>query len=176
MSWSRLAAAITLAILAAGLAGCGFRPLLGPSPHGYVGGAQALAAVEVAAIADRPGQMLRGALLEKLPQGRGKAFLLEVRYSETESASAIEKDASITRTNLKAFADLALRRSRDGEVVMTRRLSAGSAFNSLRDQFANNAAKADARARSIELLAQNIVNHLSIYFSQVPAEAAAGQK
>ena len=55
---------------AAALSGCGFQPVYMPTASGNAGVAQReLAAIQVALIPDRPGQLLRQALQDRLETG-----------------------------------------------------------------------------------------------------------
>jgi LPS-assembly lipoprotein len=95
-----------LLALAAGasLSGCGFQPVYMPTASGKAGVAQReLAAVQVNLIADRPGQVLRQALQDRLEMsGSAEAhrYDLSVGFSVSGEGIAIQPDNNATRIRL----------------------------------------------------------------------------
>ena len=83
------------------LGGCGFRPVYGRAAGGVTGSAQSgLAAIEIANIPDRNGQVLREALearFEREGPGVAHHYDLLVAYNIGEEGIAIEPDSSVTR-------------------------------------------------------------------------------
>jgi len=111
-SWSRrgLLAGASLA-----LAGCGFTPMYGSAerasvaPEGPVG--QDLAAVRVALVPERSGQLLRRALQQRLdPRGQAPAarYDLRVGLQYTAEALGFRRDGSATRVRYTALAQWSL--------------------------------------------------------------------
>lgn len=92
-----------LLALAAGtsLSGCGFQPVYMPTASGKPGVAQReLAAIQVAIIPDRPGQLLRQALQERLEgsdTGVARRYDLNVSYYIAGEGIAIQPDSNVTR-------------------------------------------------------------------------------
>lgn len=96
--------------LAMPVAGCGFRPVYGRvgDSAGAVGD---LAAIHVALIPERPGQLLRLALQERLERGGtgvGYRYELRVALNIDDQGIAIQRDNSVTRDRLIAAADFTL--------------------------------------------------------------------
>ena len=92
------------------LAGCGFRPVY--SQVGDSAGASAdLAAIHVALIPERSGQLLRLALQERLERGGngvGYRYELRVALNIADQGIAIQQDNSVTRDRLIGAADFTL--------------------------------------------------------------------
>ncbi len=89
--------------LAAGatLSGCGFQPVYMPTASGRAGAAQReLAAISVDLIPDRPGQLLRQALQDRLEMGSSgvaRRYDLSVGFGISGEAIAIQPDSQPTR-------------------------------------------------------------------------------
>ena len=85
----------------AGLSGCGFQPVYMPTASGAAGPAQReLAAVHVAIIPDRPGQLLRQALQDRLEMGSSgvaQRYELTVSYWIAGEGIAIQENDIATR-------------------------------------------------------------------------------
>jgi len=99
-------AAAMLALLA--LAGCGFRPVYMPSEGGTPGpAARNLAAIHVALIPDRTGQVLREALQRRLhgaDNATPRRYILTVAYWIPGQVTGIQPDSIPTRLQLTANA------------------------------------------------------------------------
>ncbi len=144
-------------------AACGFRPV-------YGGGAPVradMAAVEIALIADRPGQLLRNALLDRLsPKGAAQSprHVLVVELSESKQNLAIRRDDSATRANLILTAHFSLRERQSSEVVLEGSSRSFNSYNISTYEFATLTAETDARRRATRELADDIATHLALYF------------
>jgi LPS-assembly lipoprotein len=88
----------------AALNGCGFQPVYMRTASGNAGPAQRdLAAVEVAIIPDRPGQVLRQALQERLEggsSGEQRRFDLRVSFWIAGEGLAVQPDTTSSRVRL----------------------------------------------------------------------------
>jgi LPS-assembly lipoprotein len=96
---------ITMMVPVFALSGCGFRPIYSQQQGGNAGGPvrEALAAIQVAIIPNRTGQVLRQDLQERFEgQGTGIArrYDLYVAYSVGSEGISIQPDSSVTRTRL----------------------------------------------------------------------------
>ncbi len=159
MSWSRRA--LLVALGAAPLAGCGFRPLYAGRTAGEYD--PMLAAIKVEPIADREGQILELALRERLnPRGAEtpQRYTLQVSLALSRSDLGIQRNATSTRSEINARANYAL--SGDG-VHFSGQSRTVSAFNLQNDAWAATVAEDDARERAIEELADAIVLQLSLW-------------
>lgn len=165
MSWSRRG--ILAALAAAPLAGCGFHPMYGGRTAGEYD--PRLAAIKVAPIPDREGQLLELALREKL-NPRGVA--LPTRYTLTVSLSlartdlGIQRNATSTRSEIDATASYTLIGGGKGITGSSRTVSA---FNLQNDAWAATVAEKDARERAIQDLADAIYMQLSLWSQQQTA-------
>lgn len=94
------------------LAGCGFQPVYMPTASGNPGpAARDLAAIHVALIPERPGQLLRQALQQRLhgaDDSTERRYDLGVFYWIAGEGIAILPDTSNTRTRLTAHANWTL--------------------------------------------------------------------
>jgi len=94
------------------LAGCGFRPVYMPTASGDPGpAARELAAIHVALIPDRPGQLLRQALQQRLhgtDEGGERRYDLAVFYWITGEGVATLPDSTNTSTRMTAHANWTL--------------------------------------------------------------------
>jgi LPS-assembly lipoprotein len=96
----------------AALSGCGFQPIYMPTASGNAGVAQReLAAIQVALISGRPGQLLRQALqdrLEKSSSGVAHRYDLTVGFGVSGEGIAVLQDTSPTRIRLIGSANWTL--------------------------------------------------------------------
>ncbi len=169
MSWSRPAAALLVALA---LAGCGFRPLYGDAAAvGAPGVQQRLGDVRILQIADRRGQMLYNALLDRVnPHGAPASprYTLAVRVRESVSALDTRRDGTVTRSALALNAQFELRDVQNDVIVFRQTASAASAFNLPTQRFAGVVGEDDARRRVVELLADDIVLQLALFVNRRP--------
>lgn len=159
MSWSRRG--ILAALAAAPLAGCGFHPLYGGHTAGEYD--PRLAAIKVAPIPDREGQLLELALREKLnPRGvtLPTRYTLTVNLALVRSDLGIQRNATSTRSEVNATANYTL--IGDGSRIAGNSRTV-SAFNLQDDAWAATVAENDARERAIEDLADAIYMQLSLW-------------
>jgi len=159
MSWSRRS--ILAALAAAPLAGCGFHPLYGGHTAGEYD--PRLAAIKVAPIPDRQGQLLELALREKLnPRGvtLPTRYTLSVTLNLSRTDLGIQRNAISTRSEINATASYSL--SGNGTSVSGSSRTV-SAFNLQDDAWAATVAENDARERAIQDLADAIYLQLSLW-------------
>ena len=153
------------------LAGCGFQPVYMPTASGSAGVAQReLAAIQVGIIPDRPGQLLRQALQERLEMagngGAARRYDLAVGFAISGEGLAIQRDSSTTRIRTIGSATWALTAQDPGRT----RLSTGSAraidgFNSPDVQyFAADLENEVRQKRLADALADQITMQLAAYF------------
>ncbi len=96
---------------AALLGGCGFQPVYMPTASGKAGpGQRELAQVYVPVIPERPGQLLRQALQERLgnDSGTAAAYDLNVSFGISGEGIAVENDTIATRIRLIGSASWSL--------------------------------------------------------------------
>jgi len=147
------------------LSGCGFQPLYGTRDDG-TRVADELAAVRVALIADRSGQILRNYLLDGLtPQGQPSAprYVLSVQLEEPSRELTLRRDDTPTRIG---FAIVARYQLRDGAGRLL--LNSATVFDSdyeiTNSEFATLSSRLDARDRLLQQMSEEIRLHLAAYF------------
>jgi LPS-assembly lipoprotein len=165
--------ALLLAALGA-LSACGLRPLYGgdegnPPAGAASGGVRGdLAAIKVAAIPERAGQMLRNALLDHLtPEGepRQPLYNLVVTRAETEQTPLRRLDEVAMLQVLGVSANWSLR-DLSGAVLTSGVSRTTARFDLTRSQPATEAARENARERTARDLAEDIRMRLALYFRQ----------
>jgi LPS-assembly lipoprotein len=162
------------ALLGAGasipLVGCGFHPVYMPSDGGEPGVAQReLAMIYVAIIPDRPGQLLRQALQQRL-EGAGAdpkpTYTLNVSYWITGEGIAVQPDTSVTRIRLFGNANWRLVGRDPGQtLVATGYARAEDAINTFSAQyFFSDLQNEAADSYLAQQLADQITTRLAIFF------------
>jgi LPS-assembly lipoprotein len=160
------------------LGGCGFQPVYMPTASGNAGPAQReLQSVYVGIIPDRPGQLLRQALQERLGNDSGtpSAYDLTVTFSISGEGIAIESDTIATRIRLIGSANWSLVGHDAKRTVLTsgsaRALDAVNVFDS--EYFAADLETEADTKRIAENLASQIAIRLAVWFRQQAAKQAS---
>lgn len=164
-----------LALLMLLFSACGFRPLYGGAEDPAAAGPQ-LQGIVVSPIADRVGQQLRNALLDRLtPAGKPAEplYRLDVTLTEFTEFLAITRADEATRTRLIITATYVLHDWTSNAVVHSSQARAVSAYNVLRADFGNVIAERDARTRLAQQLAEHIRTELAAWFDRGLALPAA---
>lgn len=176
MSWSSapLTRRSLLVLAALSLASCGFRPLYAPGgPHDWD---PALAAISVAPIRDRPGQILELALRENLnPAGLSVPtrwrLLTELHVSRADLG--IQRNATATSSEITVSASYSLVDAKSGRTVYANSSRAISDFNQITDAYATQVAADDARDRALQEVAQDMSVRMAVFVSQQRIKPAA---
>jgi LPS-assembly lipoprotein len=162
----------------AALVGCGFQPLYMPTASGRAGPAQReLAAVNVNLIPDRPGQLLRQDLQERLASdsaGTPQRYDLAVTFTISGEGLAVLDDNSATRERLTGNARWILRARDPAQTQITSGSArALDAFNVLDQQFfAADVGNEQAQKRLASALADQIAAQLAVFFRRRAAIAS----
>lgn len=166
-STARFFAAIALLASVAALQGCGFRPL-----HAQYTAASrpALAQIDIAIIPDRVGQMLRNELLDLMhPRGADGVtprFNLKIELTESRNDLAIRKDESATRANLALTAHFFVTPYAGDALLFSGTANSIVSHNVLSADYANIAARDNARRRGVRELAMQLTERLSVWLVQ----------
>jgi len=177
MSWREGRRPATLAPLlalgaAVALAGCGIRPLYAPTAAGTTASA-ALAAVSIAPLDTRVGQVLRNELIFGFTGGgpaATPAYGLRLVLTSQESELVIEQIENIPEANLVALTvTYTLTELATGDVLLTGATFANASFDYSTQRFANIRAERDAEDRAARRLASNILSRVATYFATHPA-------
>jgi len=162
-----------LLALAAGLAGCGFRPMLRPGEEGV---GEELAAVEVPSLTGRVGYLVRDSLLDQLnPTGAPvpHRYQLQVALRRRNSPLAIQLDNTVTRYNLTLVARFSLLDSRSGQILYRATVRRIASYNAIRAPYAELAAELDAERRAAREVGTDIRTQLAIHFARAQEAAPA---
>ncbi len=161
------------------LAGCGFQPVYMPTASGSAGpAAREMQAVAVALIPDRPGQLLRQALQQRL-QGASSSVLprydLSVSYWLLGEGIAILQDNSVTRLRLIGNANWTLNGRDPARSLITSGFARYIYGFNLYDQqfFSNDIQNAQADQVIANEIADQIALRLAVFFRQTAAKQAA---
>jgi len=169
---------LLLGALSATLGGCGFHPLYQRANSGQLGTtSRELAAVSVDIIGDRPGQLLRQALQERLEgsgSGVARRYDLAVGFGISGEGIAIRQDNSVTRIRMIGRAEWTLRAQDLARTVLTRDTArAVDDINILNEQFfAADLETEVVQKRLAERLADQVVMQLASYFNRRADQAA----
>ena len=154
----------------AALGGCGFRPVYMRTASGNPGAAQReLAAVDVRIIPDRPGQLLRQALQDRMELGSSdepRRYELRVAYWIAGEGVAIEPNSLSSRVRLIGNANWTLIAQDPGRTVL---LNGGAhavdGFNTFDAQFfAGDLETEQVQRRLADAVAEQITAQLASYF------------
>ena len=154
----------------ASLSGCGFHPVYMPTASGNAGVAQReLAAIRVDIIPDRPGQLLRQALQERLQtseRATASLYELSVSFGIAGEGIAIQPDSTVTRIRTIGNADWTLIAQDPGRTHLTKGSArAVDGFNILDTQyFASDLENEAVTRRLTNALADQITLQLATFF------------
>lgn len=151
-------------LLPVALGACGFSPLYGQ--RGGLDLPAELAAVRVANIPERPGQLLRRALDQRLRNGQGGPARYELRVGLVyhSDLQGYREDGAITRIRVQAVADFVLvGLGGEEEELLRGAARATDAFN-IPDQrfFAADVSRDAMERRLMEALAEDITRRIAL--------------
>ena len=157
--------------------GCGFQPIYMRTASGEPGPAQRdLAAVNVAIIPDRPGQLLRQALQERFGSDAGDTparYKLAVAYSVAGQATNILQSSIPTRVRMIGTANWTLTGVDGTPTVTSGTAKAVDGFDILDQQyFAADLSTEQTQKRLASALADQITVQLAVFFRRRAAVAS----
>ncbi|MFA4994080.1 MAG: LPS assembly lipoprotein LptE [Bdellovibrionales bacterium] len=156
-------------IVALPLVGCGFRPIYG-SRGAESGSPVALDLNNIAIdnIPDRDGQILRNNLIDRM-YGKNRPvkplYTLKVKVRNTEEDLGILANATATRSLLNMYSDYSLQDAKGNELLSGVAHSVAS-FDKLDQMYGTVVSNQDAHQRTLHEISEQIVNRLSLYFSE----------
>ena len=159
-------------------AGCGFSPIYGAHGQGDNPVARELSNVYIENIPDSDGQFLRNKLIDRLYfNGRPAhpAARLAITLQSSENAMGVQKDATISRSQLVMGATYVLR-DNDGRELFKGLARSLASYSKLDAQYGTLAAQRNAFERALGEISEQIVNRLSLYYAQKAENAAAPVK
>ena len=125
--------------------------------------------VEIASIADRPGQILRHELTRRFkPRGSPgpDLYTLTVSLSEETDRIGLRIDETATRVNLSLTARFAVHDKATGLKSFQGTETSVNGYNVLEADFATVHGRDDARRRAITRIAEGITRRVSIWILQ----------
>lgn len=157
----RILAFISLLTLAA----CGFKPLY--EAGGSSAGMQAeLAAIDVAPIRDRIGQIMRNRLLDRLNASATQKYQLSVVLTQSTEGYGVRPDTATTQEQLTLFASVKLVALADDAVLFDEEMRARTSYDLVLSDFATLTQREDSARRLVLELAERIHRRLALQFSK----------
>lgn len=157
---------IKVAVLCLGLllAGCGFRPLYAQREELL----DQIQTVQVDPIAGEGGYKISLILKDKLnPEGNhsAKKYRLAVTLNQPKYTNqSIRSDNFASLEQMKLSASYELIRIADGEKVIASSVSSNGLFNLIKDPYATTVAREKLYDNLLQLIAEDIANHILSYF------------
>ena len=152
------------------LSACGFHPLYAPRGATASGPQQELAAIDVSLIPDRPGQLLRQALQQRLDHDSAvaKRYTLEVSFGVAGDAIGIQRDSTSTRVRQVATATWSLKALDPAHTLVTNGTARALDGVNIIDQqyFAADLEGETATKRITETVADQITLQIASYFAR----------
>ena len=145
------------------LTSCGYEPIYSKNPYTN----KELLSISVQNIKNRPGQILRNTLLNKLNPERERVitkYRLIVEISESKSSLAYRRDMSATRTDLKVTANYLLKDIKNGEILLKQEAKSISSFDVVESVYATLIAEKDVREKNLKVISNDIYTNLVIFF------------
>ena len=151
------------------LSACGLKPMYAGGESGAV--ASGLGAVQVAAIPDRAGWLVRNALVDRLGGEAGDpAYRLEVELDEDLTAFGIRGDAAVTRERRTLRARYRLVDLRTGEVVLDATAGSDAGIDIVSSEYATVAAEQTSQERLAGVVADQMIARLALFMSRPKAQ------
>jgi LPS-assembly lipoprotein len=153
------------------LTACGFHPVYGA--HGDDGSpvAERMYQVAIDPIPDRPGQMLRNDLIDRM-YGKGRpaqpAYHLVVKLRISEEDLGLLANATTALSGLHAYGDFVLTDA-GGKTVLSGAAHSMATYDKLSSQYATLAARDGAIERTVREVSEQITSRLSLYFAEQAA-------
>ena len=155
------------------LAGCGFHPVYATRGGRSSPAQQELAAIDVALIPERSGQLLRQALQQRF-DGPGyaiaKRYVLTIGFGVSADTIAIQRDSSPTRIRELGSATWFLKRLDPGNTLVTNGIAKSlDGLNIIDQQYFNQDLENEGVQRRVaENVANQITLQLASYFARHP--------
>ena len=142
---------------------CGYQPIFSKN----ININDDLLSISVSNIKDRSGQILRNFLTNQLnPENKRviTKYRLTVEIYESRTDLGYRRDMSATRSDLKNTAKYNLLDVKKGKVIIENELNSISSFDIVDSVYATNIAEKDARKKNLQVISDNIITNLVIYF------------
>jgi LPS-assembly lipoprotein len=166
--WIAVAAIAVLPSLSA----CGFKPLYGKNSATHSPTAMAqFASIEIPVYPDRIGQEMRNMLIDDLhPQGAAGDFQyrLNVSIREADLNLGLQQNSTSTRGQVRLTVSYFLVDKPTGKTLLKETLRTSTGYNILINQFSSVISAEDAREQGLQQIADDITEHLALYFTSHP--------
>jgi LPS-assembly lipoprotein len=149
------------------LPGCGFHTVYGAHDDNTPVAAQ-MNSVEVENIAERTGQMLRNDLIDRMyldGRPQNPQYRLTVSLRSLEEGIGLLPNATTSLTELNLYADYSMKDAGGKEVVKAT-AHATATYNQLQAEYGTFVAEQNAYQHCIDEISEQIVNRISLYFSE----------
>ena len=152
------------------LSACGFAPQYGEMARPAAQPAAALNQVALPTLADRDGQFLRNALIDRFYRGgmpSAPAYILKLTGPDINILNFdITVDAEATRRQVRANTKLSLLDKATGAILLARDLRAITSYNVLESEYATLVTERSATEAALNDLARQIETQLTLYFNR----------
>jgi len=173
-SFKRFFTALLCAALLTTMAGCGFSPLYATKTQTSV---EAFRNITIANIPERTGQQLRNLLIDKMygsaaPSGQSRYHLVIKSLKEHETSLGVQKDATVTRVQLRVSGDLVLYDLQDMDAdgqpapVLERQLRTLNSYNVLDNLYATRISRQNILDTSLNELSEQAITELSLFLKR----------
>ncbi len=166
--WSEAVRRVALLLVGlAALAGCGFHPLY--SEKSRTADEPFLAAIKVAPIPNRVGQMLEFALRDELnPRGLAvpPRYVLNVTLVVYSADQGLQRDATATSGLVNITAYFSLTETKTNKNIYASRTASTAAFDVTNDSFSAVVAGEDATARNVLDISHEIRVRLALFLRE----------
>ena len=144
---------------------CGYEPIYSKN----INTNKELLSISVKNIKDRPGQILRNSLLNKINPHRErviKKYRLIIEITESKTELGYRRDMSATRSDLTITVKYSLINIKNGEILIEEDAKSISSFDVVESVYATLIAENDAREKSLKILSDDIFTNLAIFFKK----------
>ena len=144
------------------LAACGLQPMYGGGGSGHV--ASGLSTIQVAAIPERAGWLVRNALVDRLGgESASPSYRLEVDLDDDLTSFGIRGDSSATRERRTLRARYRLVELKTGLVVLDATAGSDAGIDIVSSEYATVAAEQTAQERLAQVVADQMVSRLALF-------------
>lgn len=147
------------------LGACGFKPLYEAGGSSKQMQAE-LAAIDVAPIADRVGQIMRNRLLDRLNASAAQKYRLLVVLTQSTEGYGVRPDTATTQEQLTLVAAVKLIALDDETILFEEQMRARTSYDLVLSDFATLTQREDSARRLVLELAERIHRRLALQFSK----------
>jgi len=147
------------------LSACGFKPLYEAGGSSKQMQAE-LAAIDVAPIADRVGQIMRNRLLDRLNASAAQKYRLIVVLTQSTEGYGVRPDTATTQEQLTLVAAVKLIALDDETILFEEQMRARTSYDLVLSDFATLTQREDSARRLVLELAERIHRRLALQFSK----------